>query len=224
MNTKKLLNHDGKKENSLNMSRLRNAEWKKRDTTLQIITLQKPPGDKKMTSTINEYAIWLYLRDRHCSFLRQRRDIKMCTNKYTVNGSHTYVFCPLIAEEHLTVKLEETNVVAFKKNPKVRIPSQMWERIELPEEKEEGMQELRTYTEQMVLHPTVKEAVLTKGEQFYDIAEELRRTPPPEVDLLEEDILAEDWGEDEDLDEEISDDDLDELEEELLDEDLEEVD
>ena len=148
----------------------------KRDTTLNINCLQKITGDQKMTSTkpINEYAIWLYLRDSHCSFLRQRRDLKICTNAYTVNGSHTYVFCPLIAEEYLTVKLEETNVVAFKKNPNIRIPSQMWERIDLPEEKEEGMQELKTYTNEIDLHPTVKEAILTKGEQYYDIADELR--------------------------------------------------
>jgi len=154
-----------------------------------------------VTKPIEEYAVWTYLRDTHCAFLKKRVNQKLCTNNYTVNGTHHYMTCPLIADNYLTVKLEGTTVVAFKKNPGKRIPSQMWESIELPQTKEEGLQELTTYAEQLELHPALKTALLTRSEMLYEIAEELKSAPEPEEEEVseEEDIDEDDLLEEEGL-------------------------
>jgi len=181
-----------------------------------------------VTKPIEDYAIWLYLRDTHCAFLRKRKNLRICTNDYTLNSTHSYVFCPLIAENYITVKLEGTTVIAFKKNPGVRIPSQMWEHIELPQTKEEGMQALKAYAKQMALHSALQEELLTRGDQLFDIAEELRLAPTLDEDLKDEELdeLDEDLKDEEldELDEDLKDEELDEFEEDLLDEELDELD
>ena len=170
-----------------------------------------------ITKPTNEYAVWLYLRDAHCAFQRKRKNIRLCTHKYTVNGAHSYIYCPLITEEYLTVKLEDTTVVAFKKKQGTRIPSQMWERIELTQTKEEGLNELKGHANKIALHPEFKKVLFARGEQFFDIAEELKQAPELEEDLLEDesDILEDSMD---DIDDSILDEDFDDLDEDLLDE------
>ncbi len=170
-----------------------------------------------VTKPSEEYAIWLYLRDAHCTFLRKRKDLRICTNDYTVNGVHAYVFCPLIAEKYITVKLDGTTVIAFKKNRNIRIPSQMWEEIDLSQTKEKGLQELKAHAEKIALHPALKEQLLNRADQLFEIVEELKRAPEPEEDLFEEELEEEEFLEEELLEEEL------EGEEDLLEEELEEL-
>ncbi|MFQ6123717.1 MAG: 60S ribosomal protein L28 [Candidatus Heimdallarchaeota archaeon] len=168
-----------------------------------------------VTKLNEEYAIWLYLRDAHCTFVRKRKDLRICTNDYTVNGVHAYIYCPLIAKKYITVKLDGTTVVAFKKNPDKRVPSQMWEEISLSQTKEKGMQELKSHAVKMELHTALKEELLSRANQLFEIAEELRRAPEPEEDLLVEDV-KEELLEEKLLEEELE-------EEDLLDEKFEEL-
>jgi len=202
---------------NLNNSCILIIEIKK--TLSRRIRVQKITGDRKMTVTkpSEEYAIWLYLRDAHCTFLRKRKDLKICTNDYTVNGVHAFVFCPLIAEKYITAKLDGTTVIAFKKNPDIRIPSQMWGEIKLSQTKEKGLKELKSHAEKMSFHPVLKDELLHRAEQLFDIADELKRAPEPEEDIFEEELEEEEFLEEELLEEEL------EGEEDLLEEELKEL-